>query len=137
MENNKYNDIIHLTHPEPKNHPRMPMSGRAAQFMPFAALTGYEDAIQETGRLTEHRRELEEESKRKLDDVLWLLMDEIETRPKVRLTIFEADELKAGGSYQNITGCLRKIDVNNRTFIFEDSRIAAIEDIVDIEIIND
>lgn len=135
MENeiDKYRDIINLPHPEPRNHPRMSMANRAAQFMPFAALTGYDDAIQETGRLTEARKELDEEARKKLDDTLWLLMDEIASRPMAELTIFEPDELKSGGSYQHIRGRLRKIDTINKTFIFEDSRIVEIENIVGIE----
>ena len=84
----KYGDIIHLPHPVSEKHPRMPMQDRAAQFSPFAALTGYEEAIYETGRLTEERAELDEEEKAILDRKQRLLLEKLDEFPALTVTYF-------------------------------------------------
>ena len=93
----KYGDIIHLPHPVSEKHPRMPMQDRAAQFSPFAALTGYEEAIYETGRLTEEKTELGEEEKAILDRKQQLLLEKLDERPTLTVTYFVPDEKKSGG----------------------------------------
>lgn len=81
-QSHKYDDIINLPHHVSATRPQMPMSDRAAQFMPFRALTGYEDAVQETARLTDHKIELTEDEKSILDMQLQRLADELPTPPK-------------------------------------------------------
>lgn len=90
--NEKYDDIIHLPHPVSEKHPRMPMLDRAAQFSPFAALTGYEEAIYETGRLTEEKTDLGEEEKAILDRKQRLLLEKLDELPALTVTFFVPDE---------------------------------------------
>ena len=106
----KYDDIIGLPHHVSATHPHMPMIDRAAQFMPFRALTGYEDAVHETARLTDEKVELTEDEKALLDVRLQRLADEIGNQPKVTLTYFQPDKKKAGGAYITVTGQLKKMD---------------------------
>ena len=98
-EINKYVDIINLPHHVSKRHPQMSMEARAAQFAPFAALTGYSDAIKETGRLTEERIEIDEELKAIIDCKLQIIQDKIQLKPKVTITYFLPDNKKNGGEY--------------------------------------
>ena len=93
--NNRYDEIINLPHHISKTRPQMPMSDRAAQFAPFAALTGYDSAIMETGRLTDERIELDEDALTALDMKYQLLMDAFEDAPEVTITYFQPDERKA------------------------------------------
>ena len=102
-----YDDIINLPHPSSAKHPRMPMSDRAAQFSPFAALTGHGAAIEETARLTDRRIELTEEEKTVLDEKLRLLL---ETGGEGMITYFLPDERKDGGAYVTKLGTIKKID---------------------------
>ena len=101
---NKYDEILSLPHHVSKTRPQMPMSDRAAQFAPFAALTGYDSAIKETGRLTDERIELDEEALTALDMKYQLLMDALNEAPKVTITYFQPDERKAGGKYASQVG---------------------------------
>ena len=94
-----YDDIINLPHHVSTRHPQMSMYDRAAQFSPFAALTGYDDAIQETGRLTEQKIELDEETLEKLDERFQILQEHLGEQPEVRFTYFKPDERKEGGAY--------------------------------------
>ena len=110
----KYGDIIHLPHPVSEKHPRMPMQDRAAQFSPFAALTGYEEAIYETGRLTEERAELDEEEKAILDRKQRLLLEKLDELPTLTVTYFVPDEKKSGGAYIRKAGNLKKINPSER-----------------------
>ena len=97
--NNRYDEIINLPHHVSKTRPQMPMSDRAAQFAPFAALTGYESAIKETGRLTDEKIDLDEEALTALDMKYQILMDTFDDAPEVTITFFQPDERKAGGKY--------------------------------------
>ena len=105
---NKYDEILSLPHHVSKTRPQMPMSDRAAQFAPFAALTGYDSAIKETGRLTDERIELDEEALTALDLKYQLLMEALDEAPKVTITYFQPDERKAGGKYLTATGAVKK-----------------------------
>ena len=129
-----YDDIIDLPHPTSSKHPRMPMIDRAAQFQPFRALTGYEDAVRETARLTDRRMELTEEEKARLDAALQRLMDSISSRPQVSVTWFQPDKRKAGGAYVTTTGRLKKIDDLEGVLILLGGERIVIEDILDIQI---
>ncbi len=109
-----YDDIMNLPYPIPSARPRMSMEDRAAQFSPFAALTGYEDAIEETGRQTSERRELSEEEKEDLDRKQKFLTERIGEEPEVSVTYFVPDERKAGGAYVTERGRLKKADDSGR-----------------------
>ena len=100
----QYDDIIDLPHHVSERHPQMPMIDRAAQFSPFAALTGYDAAIVETARLTDEKRELSEEQKQEINRQLNALQARIKTDPTVTVVYFEADSRKAGGAYRAVTG---------------------------------
>lgn len=105
-----YEDILHLPHPTSKKHPRMSMEERAAQFSPFAALTGFGGVIQETGRLTDRRVELGESDRAELERTLNFLDSQEEEHPLVQVTYFLPDERKEGGAYVTVTGRLKRID---------------------------
>ena len=130
----KYDDIIALPHPEPRTHPRMSLNDRAAQFSPFAALTGHSAAIAETGRLTDSRITLDESEMARVDAELQHLQELLPSRPTVSITYFVPDERKAGGSYQTVTGTVRRIDTVNGILLLTDRREVPIADIFDITI---
>ena len=106
----RYDDIINLPHHVSAVRKRMSMHDRAAQFSPFAALTGYDDAIDETARLTDKQFELSEDERNRLDEQLRLIADRIEEQPELEVTYFQPDELKEGGAYLTTRGCVRRID---------------------------
>ena len=132
-----YDDIIALPHPEPRTHPRMSLHDRAAQFSPFAALTGHSAAIAETGRLTDSRITLDESEMARVDDALQRLRELLPQAPAVSITYFVPDERKAGGSYQTITGAVRRIDTVNGVLLLTDQRAIPIPDILDVAIQKD
>ena len=129
-----YDDIIALPHPEPRTHPRMSLHDRAAQFSPFAALTGHSAAIAETGRLTDSRITLDESEMARVDAELQRLQELLPRRPTVSITYFVPDERKAGGSYQTITGKVKRIDTVNGVLLLTDRCEVPIADIFDITI---
>ena len=106
----KYDDIIDLPHHVSETRAHMPMHDRAAQFSPFAALTGYSAAIEETARLTEPRRELTEEQKLLIDRRLRDLQLRIKAEPALTVVYFQPDSRKAGGAYLSIRGRLKRVD---------------------------
>lgn len=131
--NGKYDEIIDLPHHVSKTRPQMPMSDRAAQFSPFAALTGYDSAIKETGRLTDEKIELGEESLTALNARYQMLMDILAEGPEVRITYFKPDERKAGGAYVTITGAIRKIDDFEQIIIMQDGTRIPMGDVLSLE----
>ena len=128
----KYDDIINLPHPSSKRFPRMPLQERAAQFSPFAALTGYDDAIRETARLTDRRVELDESRRLELDAALRDLGARLEARPEVLVTYFLPDARKEGGQYVHVSGRLKKIDAVSRTLLLEDGTRIRIDDVYEL-----
>ena len=132
-----YDDIIALPHPEPRTHPRMSLHDRAAQFSPFAALTGHSAAIAETGRLTDSRITLDESEMARVDAALQRLQELLPQAPAVSITYFVPDERKTGGSYQTITGVVRRIDTVNSVLLLTDQRAIPIPDILDVAIQED
>ena len=130
----KYDDIIGLPHHVSATRPHMPILDRAAQFMPFRALTGYEDAVHETARLTEERVELTEDEKALLDTKLQRLADRLDSHPQVTLTWFRPDKRKTGGAYVTTTGQIRKIDDFEGVLILLGGERILIEDILDIQL---
>lgn len=131
--NSKYDSIINLPHHVSKTRPQMPMSDRAAQFAPFAALTGYDSAIRETGRLTDEKIELDEEALTALDMRYQLLTDALEARPEITITFFQADERKDGGSYRTVTGTVKKIDTFERLITMQDGTKIPMDDVLSME----
>ncbi len=128
-----YEDIINLPHHVSQRHPQMPLEERAAQFSPFAALTGHAAAIQETARLTDERIELDEDAKCALDEKLRILQEHLEERPKVSITYFRPDAKKAGGAYITAAGWIKRIDGYSRTVLLKPDTLIPIEDIYEIE----
>lgn len=130
---NPYEDIINLPHHTSTSRPRMSAHDRAAQFSPFAALTGYSSAITETARLTNRRIELDESIKADLNDKLAILQDQLEEQPEVSITYFKPDLKKSGGAYITASGWVKKIDQYKRTVIMADATIITMDDIFEME----
>ena len=129
MKNNSYDDIINLPHPVSKNHPQMPLRDRAAQFAPFAALTGHDVAIKETVRLTDERLELSEEVIAQLNEKINIIRNNIGIEQNVSITYFIPDAKKAGGSYVMCSGIVKKVDEYEHTMIMTDQTVIPIEQI--------
>ena len=129
----KYDEIMRLPHHVSKTRPQMPMSDRASQFAPFAALTGYDAAIKETGRLTDERIELDVEALSALDMKYQLLMDAFDDAPEVTITYFQPDERKAGGKYITATGTVKKVDDFDRRIIMQDGSKIPMDDVLSID----
>lgn len=130
---NRYDDIINLPHHVSITRPHMDRLNRAAQFSPFAALTGYEDAIVETARLTDSKLELSEDKRARLDERMQILMERLNEKPRVAITYFKPDKIKEGGSYETVSGIVGKIDEFAQLIIFTDGRKVSVENIYDIE----
>ena len=131
----KYDDIINLQRPASKRHPPMPRANRAAQFAPFAALTGYEAVIDEAARLTARQIELDEDAKAEINRRLLDLA--ARTDPpgepvQVELTWFEPDGLKLGGAYRTETVLLRRIDQTHRLLELADRSLIEIDRVLDV-----
>lgn len=127
-----YEDIIDLPHHTSATRRRMPAGSRAAQFAPFAALTGYDDIIGETARLTGERLELSEDRQDRINAALRYLLEHIHERPEAEITFFVPDKLKPGGEYRRIRGAVRRIDECLLTVIFADGSEIPVADIYDI-----
>ncbi len=127
-----YDDIIDLPHHPSKKHPPMSPSQRAAQFSPFAALTGYEDVLEETARLTDRRVELGESEQAQLERQLARLAERIARRPRVKITYFQPDARKAGGAYVTVSGALRRLDPVNRLLVLADGRTVPLAEVAAI-----
>ena len=106
----QYDDILNLPHPTSKNHPRMSLHDRAAQFSPFAALTGHEAAIKETARLTDDKQILSEDVIEKINGQLKIIAENIGAEQEITVTYFVPDSQKSGGAYVDCAGTVRKID---------------------------
>ena len=128
-----YDDILHLPHHRSRKHPPMSMGDRAAQFSAFRALTGDEDAVDETARLTDRRVERSEEEQRRLDEILRQLEQRMPEKPEITVTYFLPDQRKEGGAYLRRSGRLHAIDRVARRLIFRDKWSVSLEDVYDIE----
>ena len=129
---NGYDDIINHPHHISNHHPRMPIHERAAQFAPFAALTGYEAVIQESARLTDQKPELSETEKTELDYKLQMAHNFFGERPLIKITYFMPDQKKSGGAYHSISGRIKKIDEQERQVVLEGGARIDIDGIVGI-----
>lgn len=132
---NKYDEIINVKHFDPVNHKRMSMVDRAAQFASFAALKGYSESVKETARLTKGKIELSEDMKYEIDMKLKLIEDHLKEKPEVSVLYFIKDKKKSGGSYNEYTGIIRRIDKVNNKIIFMDKTMISLKDIIDIRLI--
>lgn len=128
-----YDDIINLPHHESTKHPRMSALNRAAQFSPFAALTGHEAAINESARLTNARLELDEDRKEELDERMQIIRDHISLEPEIAITYFVPDSKKEGGSYLQVIGAVKKLDDIEHKILMQNGTIIPINDIYEIE----
>ena len=128
-----YEDIINLPHHVSKTRPQMSMIDRAAQFSPFAALTGYDAAIKETGRLTDEKIEMDEEALSILNMKFHLLVDSLADEPEITFTYFKPDERKAGGAYIDVTGKVKKVDDFERLIVMQNGTKMPMDDILNIE----
>ena len=131
--NGKYDEIMGLPRHVSKTRPQMPMSDRAAQFAPFAALTGYDSAIKETGRLTDERIELDEGALTALNMRYQLLMDALDEEPEVEIIYFKPDERKAGGKYVSAVGAVKKIDDFERRITMQDGAKIPMDEVLSID----
>ena len=130
----RYDDIINLPHHVSPTRQRMSMHDRAAQFAPFAALVGYDDAVAETARMTETRPELDEQEQRAINECLAYIADHIHEQPEVRIKYFVPDDRKSGGSIVVTSGKVKKISATNGTIVMADGCIITITDVMDIVI---
>ncbi len=131
-ESHRYDDIISLPHHISKRHPQMPALNRAAQFSPFAALTGHKEAVRETVRLTDSFVELDESRKEQIDGQLRLIRENLDRHPEIEATYFQPDEKKRGGAYVTRTGRVKRIDTYSRQIIFTDGKTLPIESLFSI-----
>ena len=134
QETHKYDDIIHLSRPRSGRRAEMNRCDRAAQFSPFAALTGFDAAIRETGRLTDQRIELDEDENAQLDEQMNKVLQIIHTCPEITVTWFRYDERKAGGTYVVTTGHVKKVDTYIQRMIFSDGQTIPLGEIFSIAI---
>ena len=130
----RYDDIINLPHHVSPTRQRMSMHDRAAQFAPFAALVGYDDAVAETARLTETRPELDEQEQRAINERLAYIADHIHEQPEVKIQYFVSDERKSGGAIVVTSGKVKKISATDGTIVMTDSCTISITDVLDISI---
>lgn len=128
-----YDDIIDLPHHVSETHPPMSRADRAAQFSPFAALTGYDVAARETARVTERRIELDEGVKAELNARLNCILEHLPEHPQVSITYFVPDEKKSGGAYRTVTGAVRKLDSFAKTLTLVDGTVVPMEEMVHVE----
>lgn len=128
-----YDDIINLPHHVSVTRPQMSMIDRAAQFSPFAALSGYDAAIKETGRLTDEKIEMDEDALNILNMKFQILARSLDDEPEVTFTYFEPDERKAGGAYIEVSGTVKKIDDYERLIVMQNGTKMPMDDILNIE----
>ena len=129
----EYREIINLPHHVSKTRPQMPMSDRAVQFAPFAALTGYDSAIKETGRLTDEKIDLDEEALTDLNMRYQLLVDALDEEPEVEITYFKPDERKSGGEYVTVTGTVKKVDDFERLITMQNGTKIPMDDVLAVD----
>ncbi len=132
-DKHRYDGIINLPHHRSETHPHMSAHNRAAQFSPFAALVGYDDAVEETARLTGSKISLSDDELGELNRKISALAEKISERPEVTVTYFKPDELKEGGEYVTATKILKKIDEFERCLVFADRSKVLFDNIFSID----
>ena len=130
----KYDDIIHLPHYRSKKHAPMPLIDRAAQFSPFAALTGHDAAIKETARLTDRKIELDEYEIAAIDEKLQMIKMQLDSKQvsEITVTYFQPDVRKEGGEYVTVTDKVKKMDEYVKCLIMHEGTRILVEDIIEI-----
>lgn len=128
-----YDDILHLPHHVSAAHPPMAAIDRAAQFLPFAALTGYDGAIKETARLTDERVELDDSARDALSGRLQIIADRMKEHPEIAITYFQPDAKKSGGAYVTAGGEVKKIDEYERAVVMADGTVIPMDEIICLE----
>lgn len=128
-----YEDIIYLQHHVSSHHVHMPLAHRAAQFSPFATLTGFDGEIKETARLTDKRRELTSDVREILDEKLRIVQKQLNSQMEVEFTFYQPDEMKAGGAYVSVRGIVKKIDEYEHVVVMQDGTWIPVEEIVEIK----
>ena len=128
-----YDDIINLPHHVSATRPHMSMRDRAAQFSPFAALTGYDAKVKEAARITDSRHELDDTQKEFLNERLRIVQDCIFQNPEISITYFSPDKKKDGGSYVTVSGRAKKIDSYSRLIVLCSGATAPIDEIIAVE----
>lgn len=131
----RYDSIIDLPHHVSKRHPRLPMHSRAAQFAPFAALVGYDDAVAETARVTEKRPELDEQQQQILNAQMCRLAEHLNEMPLVRIKYFVPDARKHGGAVVEICGAVRQIAASEGNIVLNDGKKIPVKEIIDLSFI--
>ena len=129
----RYDSIKKLPHYQSVTRPHMSLYDRAAQFSPFAALTGYDDAVKETARLTDTKAELDEYEKAAINERLNRIQDTFDVQPEVSITYFLPDKKKSGGAYITVTGCVKKVDEYEHIVVMRDGTNVPIDDISEID----
>ena len=138
MSETEYKDIIHLSRPVSKRHPKMSLLNRAAQFSPFAALSGFEEGLQETARKTTHKRELDDSEKNLINEHLTQLAEVLATTqhsPRVTLEYFEEDDYKTGGAYRTYMGPVKKMDLYKRLLVLADDTHINLDDLTRVDVL--
>ena len=130
----KYDDILNLPHHVSNTRPHISMHDRAAQFSPFAALTGYDDTVKETARLTDEKLELTTDRINDLNQKIAFLKEHAEERPQITVEFFIPDEKKSGGKYVTLSGKFRRIDEYNHNMVFTSGEEIPLNDIFEIEL---
>ena len=128
-----YEDILRLPYNGVLRHPRMSLHDRAAQFMPFMALTGYEASVTEAARQTQELREQDEEVLSDLNRKLHILLEHVKEQPEVTIHYFCPDEKKSGGAYVSITGEVKKLDTYRGRIVLTDGTEIVLEHIIELQ----
>lgn len=134
MDKDNYDDIINLKYSKSTRHLPMSLYTRAAQFAPFAALTGYDNAIDEEGRIVEERINIADEIKNEVNENLQIIMENIDTHPDIEITYFVPDSKKVGGVYRTVSDNIRRIDDVNKIIYLYNKMEININDIIEIKI---
>ena len=132
----RYDDIINLPHHVSPTRKRMSMHDRAAQFAPFAALVGHDDAVAETAHLTESRTELDEQEQRVINKCLAYIADHIKEQPEIRIKYFVPDDRKSGGAIVEVSGKVKKVSATDGTIVMASGCKIKTSDITNLSILS-
>ena len=135
-DEHKYDDIINLPHHQSTERAHMSLHDRAAQFAPFAALTGHEEAIEETARVTDEKTTLDESTVAKINEMLFDIAQHLSEKKTVSITYFVPDKKKSGGAYLTDVGIIKKIDELEQTVLMDSSMMIPMQEIRNIEYIS-
>lgn len=128
-----YDDIINMTRHISSKHPQMKIIDRAAQFAPFAALTGHKESINEASRITDSKKELDENQKEILNNKLNYILLNLDKLLEIKITYFQADLKKSGGKYVTVLASIKKIDEYNKVLVLNNGKKIKIDDLYWLE----